>query len=141
MLVDVNKLFVFSSVLKQNTIFFSFLSSLLNGRKNSNFFKIAVWQSDSMKRKYGGIWDLHLILVFTIGLLSPKRMSNGRKIRIVKILFWFMSLEICITIIEIPFEMQLPLYTYQLKVSSFQNVLLVSSFGQKTNEIISGFLS
>ena len=51
---SVNKLFVFSSVVKQNMIFFSFFSGLLNGRKNSNFFKIAVEGSDSMKGNYGG---------------------------------------------------------------------------------------
>ena len=33
--------------------FCSFLSGLLNGRKSSNFFKIAVEGSDSMKRNYG----------------------------------------------------------------------------------------
>ena len=42
----------FSSKAKHD--FFSFLSGLLNGRKNSNFFKIAVWGSDSMKRNYRG---------------------------------------------------------------------------------------
>ena len=30
-----------------------FLNALLNWRKNSNFFKLAVLQSDSMKRNYG----------------------------------------------------------------------------------------
>ena len=42
----------FSSKAKHD--FFSFLSGLLNGRKNSNFFKIAVEGSDSMKRNYWG---------------------------------------------------------------------------------------
>ena len=40
---------------KQNMFFFSFLSALLNWRKNPNFFKIAVWGSNSMKRNYGPI--------------------------------------------------------------------------------------
>ena len=40
----------------QKDFFFSFLSALLNDRKNSNFFKIAVLQgSDFMKRNYGGL--------------------------------------------------------------------------------------
>ena len=54
MLVVVNKLFMFSSVLKQNMIFFSILSGLLYKRNDSNFFKIAVEGSDSMKRNNGG---------------------------------------------------------------------------------------
>ena len=35
-------------------IFFSFLTPLLNWPKNSNFFKLVVLQSDSMKRNYKG---------------------------------------------------------------------------------------
>ena len=35
---------------------------LLNWRKNSNYFKIAVWWSDSMKRNFGGFtFNLHLL--------------------------------------------------------------------------------
>ena len=56
LVLDVNKLFVFGSVLsrpssKQNLIFSLFS---LDGHKISIFFKIAVWQSDSMKWNYGG---------------------------------------------------------------------------------------
>ena len=54
LLVVVNKLCVLSSVLKQNMFFSSFLGGLVNGSKNSNFFKIAVEESDSIKRNYGG---------------------------------------------------------------------------------------
>ena len=39
--------------------FFSFLSGLLNGRKNSNFFKIAVERSDFIKRN--STWALPLL--------------------------------------------------------------------------------
>ena len=56
MLGVVNKLFVFSS--KAEHGFFSFLKTLLNGHKNSNFFTLAVSGSDSMKWNYGGQTDL-----------------------------------------------------------------------------------
>ena len=54
--------FLFSSVLKQNMIFFSFLSGPLNGRKNSNIFKIVVEGSDSMKQNYGGFTFTELVI-------------------------------------------------------------------------------
>ena len=63
LLVNVNKLFVFSSVQKQN-FFFSFLSGLLNGRKKSNFFKKAVEWIDSMKRNYGGFTFMQCLTIY-----------------------------------------------------------------------------
>ena len=38
----------------KHDFFFSFLSGLLYGHKDSNFFKIALEGSDSMKRNFGG---------------------------------------------------------------------------------------
>ena len=47
----------------QSKTWSSFLSALLNWRKNSNFFKLAVLRSDSMKRNYEGlIFNLPLAL-------------------------------------------------------------------------------
>ena len=55
----VNKLF--SSV--QLIVFLIMFCFLLNWCKNSNYFKIAVWQSDSMKRNF---WEF----------ISPSRIAN-----------------------------------------------------------------
>ena len=43
---------------------------LLNWRKNSNYFKIAVWQSDSMKRNFMG-FTFNALLFLQIGCKIP----------------------------------------------------------------------
>ena len=67
LLVVVNKLFVFSSKAKHD--FFSFLSGLLKGRKNSSFFKIVVEGSDAMN---GITRSLPLLLIRSY----PRKIEN-----------------------------------------------------------------
>ena len=58
LLVVVSKLFCVQFYLEQNIIFSFFFSGPLNGRKNSNFFKMAVEGSDSLN---------YMAFIFTIG--------------------------------------------------------------------------
>ena len=60
---------MFCSILKQKLGLFSFLSFLLNGHKNSNFFKIAAEWCDSKKQKYG-IFTFTLIIYYLFSSFS-----------------------------------------------------------------------
>ena len=58
MVVVKKNLFLFSSFLKQNMIIFS------SGRKNSDFLKIAVEGSDSMKQNFTLFFYLFMVFIF-----------------------------------------------------------------------------
>ena len=69
----------------QSKTWSSFLSAMLNWRKNSNFFKLAVLQSNSLKRNYKG-------LIFTRWILKKLVACKTHRMIYFSMIFFFVKL-------------------------------------------------